>query len=394
MIQNIVDDAECSACGACVTTCPVSAITMLHNSAGFLQASVDDKKCICCRQCLYVCPAHNKKKRITKDDVVGKIESAYIGYATDKELRSMGQSGGIVSGLLLYLLEKKVVDYVFVCEFDKSKQRYEIVKVSQKKGILSAVGSVYVQTSPLSHLRDVDGEYACVLLGCQADALKRMSNIKKPKIKIGLVCECTNSKYLMDNLIWLSREKREIESFRFRDKRFGGVPGDVCIATNKGNRTLPNGLRRHLFSEWKAYSCYSCYFKLNPDSDLVCMDPWGISNKENENGNTVVLIRNDLGKQIMLDAQKEGYIQFSELSAKECINGQHVDEEYITEKNSILGGTITKSAQKARKLYFYDGKIKKMFWKFSIISILKWCREAVCSFIVRGVRYLKRRIER
>ncbi|MDE7325552.1 MAG: 4Fe-4S dicluster domain-containing protein [Lachnospiraceae bacterium] len=46
---------NCCGCSACYAVCPVGAIRMQPNRAGFLYPVIDKQKCICCYQCLGVC---------------------------------------------------------------------------------------------------------------------------------------------------------------------------------------------------------------------------------------------------------------------------------------------------------------------------------------------------
>ena len=57
MIQEIVDGKRCFGCGACRSVCPVSAIEMTRDRAGFLVPVVDTEACLGCGACTYVCPS-------------------------------------------------------------------------------------------------------------------------------------------------------------------------------------------------------------------------------------------------------------------------------------------------------------------------------------------------
>lgn len=46
---------NCCGCSACYAICPVGAIKMKQNQAGFLYPVINKQKCIRCYQCLSVC---------------------------------------------------------------------------------------------------------------------------------------------------------------------------------------------------------------------------------------------------------------------------------------------------------------------------------------------------
>ena len=109
-INSVARNGLCSACGACAGICPVKAITMIYNEAGFLYAEIDKNKCINCGKCLKICPS--QKENIlsdsnTKEYILGNISKGYIGYSTDKMVREGGQSGGVVRDCCVFYWKRK-----------------------------------------------------------------------------------------------------------------------------------------------------------------------------------------------------------------------------------------------------------------------------------------------
>ncbi len=52
----LFDEPEaCCGCSACFAICPVSAISMMPDSEGFLYPIIDKGKCIKCYKCVGVC---------------------------------------------------------------------------------------------------------------------------------------------------------------------------------------------------------------------------------------------------------------------------------------------------------------------------------------------------
>lgn len=50
----------CCGCTACLSICPVQAISMIEDCEGFLYPKIDERICIKCLQCKMVCPISNK----------------------------------------------------------------------------------------------------------------------------------------------------------------------------------------------------------------------------------------------------------------------------------------------------------------------------------------------
>lgn len=49
--ENMVDNKKCITCGACMSICPVNAISIVDG-----KAQIDPKKCIKCGSCAQFCP--------------------------------------------------------------------------------------------------------------------------------------------------------------------------------------------------------------------------------------------------------------------------------------------------------------------------------------------------
>lgn len=47
---------DCMACTACMSLCPMGAISMISDEEGFLYPKIEASKCVRCRKCVSVCP--------------------------------------------------------------------------------------------------------------------------------------------------------------------------------------------------------------------------------------------------------------------------------------------------------------------------------------------------
>ena len=149
-IEKIVEENLCCGCGTCSSTCPQQAITMVRNTAGFLVPEVDHNKCNDCGICLLTCPGNGLPEDLTNryDDIFrGNNIAAYIGRATDEELWKNGQSGGVVSALLMYLLENKIIDKAVVNSFNPKTNKPIVTYVKDREGLIKSQGSYYSQSA-------------------------------------------------------------------------------------------------------------------------------------------------------------------------------------------------------------------------------------------------------
>ncbi|MBP2133099.1 coenzyme F420 hydrogenase subunit beta [Methanomicrobium sp. W14] len=336
-ISTITRNALCTACGACAGICPSDAIKMITNTAGYLVASVNGDLCNNCGKCLEICPSNpeNLPSIETGDPFHGVCIAGYVGYARDNTLRQISQSGGIVTALLCYLLDQNKIDGAIVNNFSQEERRPQAVFVSTKPELIEACGSYYAQSSVVKTiLENSDKRLAAVVLGCQAESLKlireKYPKINLPKLTIGLICAGQYSRKMIDDLIEKSSCNHErILKFRFRDKAVGW-PGDVHIVSSEKDCWISKQNRLRLKPVYELHRCIACYDQMNIFCDIVCGDPWGISNKQQPEGHTVVIARTEAGKKLLENAIRDGAIVLEELSTKDIFTGQTVDGRHKT----------------------------------------------------------------
>ena len=332
-IAGIGNTGLCTACGGCAAVCPVGAVTMQENPAGFMVARVDETACIGCGLCRKVCPSipENTKKIAARDLLHGVCAGGFVGYAADDGVRLNGQSGGVVTALLNYLLRSDSVDAALVAGFDAETHRPKAVLAETEEEVLASAGSYYTQLPILPALRDCkDKRVAAVTLGCQSASLKLMETAAPklvPAYRIGLICAGQNSGAMIDDIC---REAgcNDPTAFRFRDKTAGGWPGAITVTDADGVHELPNKYRHSIKAVYECHRCLLCYDQMNTNADIVCGDPWGISGKDTPEGHTVILARTEKGMQLLRDAQAAGAVVLEELPITDIMCGQTVGDRH------------------------------------------------------------------
>lgn len=338
-INHIKENALCTACGGCEGICPTNAIKMTTNVAGFIVPLIDMNKCTNCGMCYEICPSvkENTKNLYQENIFHGNYLQGYIGYAVDKDIRQNSQSGGVVTALLIYLLEKGYIEGAAVNKFNSKTKKVDVVIAKTKQEIIEASGSYYVQSSVLSETLNQDNsKLAAVTLGCQSGSLhlikNKYSNITLPEYNFGLICSGEYSEKYIDYLINLSSaDRNKVNKFRFKDKSTGGWPGNVKIYTEEDDYVLNKTKRTSMKPVFMNHRCIMCFDQMNIYSDIVFGDPWGIKDETNKKGNTVMIIRNKKGKELIKKATQEGYIKIKELNVKDILKGQTVDGRLKTQ---------------------------------------------------------------
>lgn len=330
-VQNIGEAHLCTACGACTLVCPACAIIMEETPAGFLSATVNGN-CINCGKCRLVCPSvpENTKRFAPTDLLHGSYLAAFTGHAADTAIRQSGQSGGLVTALLCYLLEQGTVDGAIVAGFDQHKQRPAPFIARNREAVLNSAGSYYTQCPMLPALKGKRERLVAVTLGCQSEALTLLQKMQPqlvPEVTIGLICAGQNSGHMIDD-ICAHAGVQYPETFRFRDKAMDGWPGAITLQCHAQTVTVPNAYRHQIKPIYECHRCLTCFDQMNSNADIVCGDPWGLTGRDGKEGCTAVLARTEQGLRLLRAAQKAGAIYLEPLSSEELFRGQTVDSRH------------------------------------------------------------------
>ena len=335
--ERVINHALCTACGACAGICPVGAISMEENAAGFLSAVVNSQQCINCGKCLNCCPSVAENKRIEElyRDLHGVAIAGFIGHAVEKRIRYEGQSGGVVTSLLLYLLETGKIDGAITNQFDPERRRSKATYVDTKQGLLESCGSYYTQSAVVERAREHSHKrLAAVVLGCQAEAIKLLEQQghNKPEYLLGLICAGQNSGHMIDELIQKSgcSDEEQPQKFRFRYSHpaYGNWPGNILMVTDKRRYTLDKSCRHALKPFYEAYRCLLCYDQMCVEADLVFGDPWGIEG-DHSVGETVIIAYTEKGLSLLKEAEAAGYVAIEDLAVEKIMAGETVDTQHL-----------------------------------------------------------------
>ncbi|MDR2829610.1 MAG: Coenzyme F420 hydrogenase/dehydrogenase, beta subunit C-terminal domain [Methanobrevibacter sp.] len=137
--SDVISEGACVLCGACEFVCPIDIIQINERKPV--------KKGTCkegCHACYYACPRTFINDKILPKDLDIKPLGEYLKIYSLKSNNNTGQDGGIVSEILLYLLDKELADSVFIVGEDADNPWKPIPKLtSSKDEVLKAKGTKY-----------------------------------------------------------------------------------------------------------------------------------------------------------------------------------------------------------------------------------------------------------
>ncbi|MFX1293644.1 MAG: Coenzyme F420 hydrogenase/dehydrogenase, beta subunit C-terminal domain [Promethearchaeota archaeon] len=296
LMREVVNSGICTHCSACAATCD------------FIDWDFKTKKpiltgkCTGCGVCYSQCPRTLTDPR----SLVGRYQSAYIGKSLIPEIK--GQDGGVVTALLLYLLEKKLIDCaVTTGKSDKVPWKPEARIVTTREELLKTSGSIYSHSQTLIGLLEAikQGHRSISFVGtpCNVDAVYKMW-----KAPFGLVHMYMRANILVIGLFCM-------DSFSYEGLKLFLEENDVSmnnikkmnIKKGKMQFIQKNGniLERkvHDLDRYRSSSCNYCTDLTSENADI------SVGSVGSPDDSSTILARTGIGLEVLLDAAEAGYIE-------------------------------------------------------------------------------------
>ena len=311
-IEKTVENDLCMGCGICAGACPTGAISFKFQK-GFFIPSVSNQ-CIDCGICLDCCPGIKvdfnvlENEIINEDNVIsGKIIESYNGKVRDKKLLKKCASGGVISGIIVELLNAKLVDYAAVLKYNPNENPAYMTITNDIVEVQEASKSKYIPSNMkfvVEHLiKNRDKKYIIVGTSCQIQGIRYVINKyrlnKDNIILLGLFCELTMnynfSRFYEDTFC----NGDSIDILDYKSKEYGGWPGNTRLVTKSGKTIIiDKTVRIRLKEIFQLSRCRYCIDKLNQFSDISFGDCYNKGQTDPE-GKSSILVRTELGAKVL-----------------------------------------------------------------------------------------------
>ena len=325
---NDINLKLCAFCGTCIGICPENAIVPGERKP------VLAGSCKACGICFDNCPGKgfpiekmNQRLFGTTgvDREIGYYRSIYVGCSSNPAVRNNGASGGVVTALLLNLMERKAVDGAIVVGMDEAEPwkakakilygREEVVKAAQSKYTLLPLNAA------LKEVGNSKDAFALVGLPCHIHGLRLLQfNGWKPvdqiKYFLGLFCGFNMEAAATDFLIKKAGlKKEEIASLAYRS---GDWPGGLLIKGKNGREVfIPKRHYNYLNLQYVPSRCLLCPDLTNEFADISVGDAWE-KGSDRRGGWSRIIVRSDQGSDLLKTAVISGDLQV-ETSSKEAL---------------------------------------------------------------------------
>ncbi len=341
LIREVHEPGLCGLCGGCVSFCSAGELMAIGFNEEGKPKLVDEANCLECGICYLICPQIDILDQEIMDFFgyeapMGSFKKVVCARSTNPDIRDVSTDGGVVSGILHCLLDRKMINGAVVTKKTSHFTRIPMIAITYED-ILAAAGSKFSSIDGLGELgrfstysptmfaiketQNMDlVKIAVVGTPCQIHTLRKMQNLSvvpSHVVKFALGLFCTES-------FSFDASKREdvekILNMKFADISKLNLKEDLILRSKEGKiKHIPLENMRDFIRS----ACLACTDFSNDYADISF---GGLGSPE---GWTTVMIRTDTGEMIFEEAVNRGFI--------EVLSRHH--EEFEAE---LLQGIISK----------------------------------------------------
>ena len=347
--QEVQKPGLCHRCGGCVTFCTAVNYGALELDEDGRPRYKDIDKCIECGLCYVICPEigdldKETQKRLSWSEPIGRVIQTSVARAADPDIRQRATDGGVVTTLLIHMLDTGRIDGAIVTKQVGPFQRDPVLATTREE-ILESAGFSFDTSHGMTSFSDEYMAHASIeqfsplmkkglrrvaLVGtpCQIQTFRRMETIgvmPSDSIRSSLGLFCSGKFVFGDEQ---RRKLAEIGGFDWEDVRKVNIKENFMIHLKNGE--IINIELDHLDSMKR----HACRFCADYSSQYADISFGGIGADE---GWTTVIMRTPNGRAAFADAKGSNALE--EFSRND-------NPEYASE---ALNKVMQAAAKKRRK---------------------------------------------
>jgi coenzyme F420 hydrogenase subunit beta len=336
-LEKVMRSELCNRCGACVGLSEGKIVfedregKYLPKRMGEIEDKLADRLWSACSGKEFDFPEYRKyflSDAPSHHEYTGAYFNFYIGHTNDQEVRRNSASGGIISAVLIYLLEKGEIDGVVTLRMSHEKPWLseafiattpeEVLEAAQSKYTISSVNEI------LPEIQHFKGTLAYVGIPPQVQSIRKLQKANDPSVR--------NIKYIFGpfygNTLYFSSVKSFLKTYKEKDFtkikklyfRYGEWPGNMRVELESGRVIeLKKFHANYLIPFHVLQNSLYCTDFTNEYTDISGGDAWAPVYEERGKGFSMIITRSEKGQKLIDRMKQEGYLQADTLDPKEAI---------------------------------------------------------------------------
>ena len=373
-IEEVVKADLCTGCGTCASLCPNGAIELvIDDKKGIYVPKLNGEKCNNCGICYEICPGHSvdfKELNLeifgkkSDDILIGNYLNCYVGHSTDRNIRYNSASGGLVTQLLIFALEKGIIDGALVTRMSKEKPlEPEPFIARTKEDIIEASKSKYCPVPANIALKEIleskeDEKFAVVGLPCHIHGIRKAEQINK-KLKeriilhVGIFCAKTINFSGIEFLLQKLKIKRN--NILKIDYRGEGWPGGMSIELKDGSKMFIPTSKYYdsRFGSFVPTRCTLCSDHACELADISFGDAWLPEFANDKAGKSIIISRSKVAEEILQSKVSRIIIELYEVDSGKVAQSQGM----FRFKKNELGARIFFFKLFGKRIPIYNQKL-------------------------------------
>jgi coenzyme F420 hydrogenase subunit beta len=324
LYEEVINAGLCTGCAGCVISCPHEVIGYKHEEKGYKPFHIEEElgPTDCghglkgCTSCTRACPRFRNWEQAANehlfdrdrlpDEMYGISAQNLLVRATDETVHKMGQDGGFVSAMLIWLLEEDYIDGALVSYLEGDGTSWKAIPgvATTKEDVLRGAGSRYTYSANPLAMKEARerglSRLALVGMSCQSSILpvmwdRKVGKAGKPFLfNIGLLCSKTFDDAIFEELFLAKYGLHKEEMVKMN------IKGVFQIWMRNGDYHEIDLKECH---QWTREGCKTC-----PDfaAEHADISTGGIGK---DNDWTLCVVRTELGREVMTRMIKAGLVE-------------------------------------------------------------------------------------
>ena len=314
LYEEVINTGLCTGCAGCVIACPHEVIGYKHEEGNYKPFHLEEDLGLdnCghgekgCTSCTRACPRfrtwepdadmHLFGKTREDSEMYGQYQQLLLVRAADDKVHELGQDGGFVSAMLIWLMKHDYIDAALTSFLEGDGSSWKALPgiARTPEDVLRAAGSRYTYSANTLALKQAQEEglsrLSLVGMSCQSSVLpimwkRKVGKIGKPFLfNIGLLCSKTFDDAIFEELFLAKYGLKKEEMIKMN------IKGAFQIWMKDGSFHEIDLKECH---QWTREGCKTC-----PDfaAEHADISTGGIGE---DNAWTLCVVRTDLGVEVM-----------------------------------------------------------------------------------------------